>query len=687
MSIPNIQKQYRAGQSGGAGAPHFRRRTGTTEMTYDAEWTTITEITDPANKTRRQQVDVLGRLIEVVEDPTGLNYSTKYVYDALDNLTEVLQGNAVNPAGNQMRKFYYSSLGRLTEAYNPESGMTYYTYYDSGDLRRNVTAHTADGRITGMHLGNGLYDTRSYNTPGTATVYKLGTVSGGNDRTEIKYHFSAQKNNGNVIKQEIRRKNVATSTTASWTQNYEYDGVNRLKKASETSGWSRTYGYDNFGNRHVSASSGLAFTDLLEPTQASDFDETNNRLTMSEVNYDDAGNQTEYGDTTLEYDAEGRNTKVTGPAGFVTFAYDGEGRRVKKVSGGLTTYFVYNALEQLAVEYSNEAQPATSGTSYLFTDMLGSVRTITDGSGNVTECYDYLPFGRILSASDNGRSVIKNASGQNCHPATPDTWITSSVDEKFTGQKRDPETGLDYFGARYMSAPQGRFMSPDKPLLDQHIGDPQSWNLYAYARNNPLLYVDPTGEMIELLGDEEELKKALEYFQKIAGNLGSQLTIVKDKKRNFLEIAGNVDDFRNSSKIANDLYNLIDQKEIIEFGITDRDLSEPGGAQIFAPGKDGNNENVRILVNPNQTHIGDRKLRSTPIGSRKFEGYRETPPWNARRLTTETSAWHEFGHASGYIPGQKDWSKTNKEAVDWENRMREQLYGPLGPNNAPRRIH
>jgi RHS repeat-associated protein len=55
------------------------------------------------------------------------------------------------------------------------------------------------------------------------------------------------------------------------------------------------------------------------------------------------------------------------------------------------------------------------------------------------------------------------------------------------------ETGLDYFGARYFSGAQGRFTSPDEPLMDQHVLDPQSWNLYSYARNNPLRFFDPSG--------------------------------------------------------------------------------------------------------------------------------------------------------------------------------------------------
>jgi RHS repeat-associated protein len=67
---------------------------------------------------------------------------------------------------------------------------------------------------------------------------------------------------------------------------------------------------------------------------------------------------------------------------------------------------------------------------------------------------------------------------------------------RFTGKKRDTETGLDYFGARYYSNGLGRYTSADEPGLDQHRPDPQSWNLYTYGRNNPLLYVDPNGEYV-----------------------------------------------------------------------------------------------------------------------------------------------------------------------------------------------
>lgn len=67
------------------------------------------------------------------------------------------------------------------------------------------------------------------------------------------------------------------------------------------------------------------------------------------------------------------------------------------------------------------------------------------------------------------------------------------VRQKFTGQIRDGETGLDYFNARYYSSRLGRFYSVDPENAGAKLEDPQSWNAYAYARNNPLKYTDPDG--------------------------------------------------------------------------------------------------------------------------------------------------------------------------------------------------
>src|SRR6185312_10263564 len=74
---------------------------------------------------------------------------------------------------------------------------------------------------------------------------------------------------------------------------------------------------------------------------------------------------------------------------------------------------------------------------------------------------------------------------------------------KFTAKERDNETGLDYFGARYMSSVEGRFMSPDPLLNSGRPDDPQTWNRYSYGLNNPLRNFDPTG-LYTCSGDKKQ---------------------------------------------------------------------------------------------------------------------------------------------------------------------------------------
>jgi len=69
-----------------------------------------------------------------------------------------------------------------------------------------------------------------------------------------------------------------------------------------------------------------------------------------------------------------------------------------------------------------------------------------------------------------------------------------------TGKERDTESGNDYFGARYYASTMGRFLSPDwstkaEPVPYAKLDDPQSLNLYAYVRNNPLTRVDADGHV------------------------------------------------------------------------------------------------------------------------------------------------------------------------------------------------
>src|ERR1700722_5147972 len=89
------------------------------------------------------------------------------------------------------------------------------------------------------------------------------------------------------------------------------------------------------------------------------------------------------------------------------------------------------------------------------------------------------------------------------HNPSPTTHLpVCALASLFTGKERDAESGNDYFGARYYASSMGRFMSPD-PLGNfvADVSSPQTWNMYAYALNNPLAFVDPTGYDCAYLND------------------------------------------------------------------------------------------------------------------------------------------------------------------------------------------
>ena len=120
-----------------------------------------------------------------------------------------------------------------------------------------------------------------------------------------------------------------------------------------------------------------------------------------------------------------------------------------------------------AVAAAAQSPQPTIGSYHL--DAIGSVRAVTDQSGALVRQHTYFPFGEEYLADPTVRAP------------------------RFGGKERDAETGLDYFGARYYASRTGRFTTVDPGHVGGNIFDPQSWNAYAYARNNPLRFVDPTG--------------------------------------------------------------------------------------------------------------------------------------------------------------------------------------------------
>jgi RHS repeat-associated protein len=139
------------------------------------------------------------------------------------------------------------------------------------------------------------------------------------------------------------------------------------------------------------------------------------------------------------------------------------------------------ALMTLAALFLLPAGGAAQVVEYYHLDALGSVRVVTSQNGLIVESHDYKPFAEEWNASSPrpGESPVR-----------------------FAGKERDAETGLDYFGGRYLSARVARFTTVDPVYIaSENLVDPQRWNKYAYARNGPLRYTDPDGRILDTILD------------------------------------------------------------------------------------------------------------------------------------------------------------------------------------------
>lgn len=139
-------------------------------------------------------------------------------------------------------------------------------------------------------------------------------------------------------------------------------------------------------------------------------------------------------------------------------------------------------------------------------DHLGTPRMNIMGNGasggllSSVKRHDYLPFGEELFAGVG----LRSSSSHGYEPPS------DGVRQKLANTERDNETSLDFMQARYYGSVQGRFTSVDPfdPILGKqgssnteaaerqlrnYLGQPQHWNRYVYALNNPLKYVDPDG--------------------------------------------------------------------------------------------------------------------------------------------------------------------------------------------------
>ena len=419
----------------------------------------------PATATTYVQYDAMGRVLASQQSiGTNQTYNFSYTYNA-----QSLE-NEVYPSLRTVQSCY-DSAGRVSKVQGVGTGAPTYA-------NLTYTLNSGTSKTTNT-MGNSLSETDMTNTRLQMSAIQVVSIM------SLGFNYGTTNNNGNVLSQTITRG------SQSWVQSYAYDSLNRIACANENpstavacaasaGNWWRTFGYDPWANGFVTSNSNSTLgLNSFTPTVPTNFNGSN-QMTYQGATYDGAGNQTAIGGYGFTYDAENRMTASKLSGATASYVYDGDGRRVTKTMGGATTSYVYDAMGQLVAEYGT---PTDSGTKYVSVDHLGSTRLVTDSSGNPERCYDFLPFGEEILSGTDGRSATCFTS-----PATPLT-------QKFTGKEREgTESDLsDYFGARYFSALQGRFTSPDRGNVGTNIRNPQTWNAYAYVNNSPLASIDPNG--------------------------------------------------------------------------------------------------------------------------------------------------------------------------------------------------
>ena len=197
-----------------------------------------------------------------------------------------------------------------------------------------------------------------------------------------------------------------------------------------------------------------------------------------------SGEGVEYWEYT--YDLLDRLTGVAKNGTVVAdYGYSPEGLREVKRSAGVTTHYVFEGTEPLFEKRISDGRIRSyvyalgkhlarvdgaigdpdAKIYYYHTDQVGSVKAVTDQSGNEVYNADYMPFGSRFE---------KEGEFDETHG--------------FTGKEYDSDAGLYYFNARWYDSETGRFIAEDP------AADPNNPNLYSYCTNNPLIFIDPTGK-------------------------------------------------------------------------------------------------------------------------------------------------------------------------------------------------
>ncbi|MFZ1288494.1 MAG: RHS repeat-associated core domain-containing protein [Melioribacteraceae bacterium] len=295
------------------------------------------------------------------------------------------------------------------------------------------------------------------------------------------------ENNGNINTQTIHNFGDGSWNNLSFT--YGYDVMNRLLSSNcNNNNYDENFTYDKDGNFLTKNRNNTNYTYAY-------FSNTNKLNTISGIYsflYDNKGNLTQKNSggtnifTVTNYDYRNLPLTVTDITfGTTTYKYDDAGNRIYKENGSLKDFYLrdnsgneiviydlntnsvkqFNIIGNGLVGYIKLGSP--DERFYFVKDHLGSVRASVDENGEIISAKDYFAYGNVL---------------RNINYGEEDRY-------DFTEKERDVETGLNYFGARYLDSDLGRWLSVD-PLADKYPG----WSPYNYVMNNPLNIIDPNGD-------------------------------------------------------------------------------------------------------------------------------------------------------------------------------------------------
>ncbi len=456
-----------------------------------------TSVTDPLGRATAYGYDLAGQQTsrtdargitasygyDAAGEPTSIAYpggSVAYAYDAAGRQTEM-----TDPTGQSV--FTDDAAGRVTQVAAPEGTLSYgydaagrrtrmtlpgdravhYAYDDAGRLaslrdwgdRTTSFAYDTDGNRTGVSRPNGVTSAYAYDAAGEITSISHDGPTG--TLLSFDYTYDSDGNRTGV-------------TTTDGTETHTYDALGRLTHVTYPDGSEVAYTYDRAGNRTTET------TDTLTTEYAYDAAGELTAAGGTPSAYDADGNLTARGPDSFSYDFDNRLTEASVGSHTASYTYDGDGVRVGATADGAESSLLVDreaGLPQVVDDGSSAYLHAggllgsvgLSGPTYALTDALGSVRGLADSSGALEETASYGAFGEVRTSSG------------------------ASVPFGFAGEPTDT-TGLTYLRARYLDPGSGRMLSPD--TVFPSAPGTQGYNRYAYARDDPTTWTDPSGHLV-----------------------------------------------------------------------------------------------------------------------------------------------------------------------------------------------